>query len=138
MKKDYSFGVIPLRQQSSSWEVFMVRQRQGHWCFPKGHAELGESGQETAVRELQEETGLKVSKWWDVNPAMEQYMIQKAGEQYLKSVVYWVAEVEGQVDLQTEEIMDGEWLAIDNASDRLSFQGLNEYLQNLQSYCRAK
>lgn len=31
----------------------------GEWCFPGGHAEQGESPIETAIREIEEETGLK-------------------------------------------------------------------------------
>ena len=32
---------------------------EGHWDFPKGHVEKGESETQTALRELTEETGIK-------------------------------------------------------------------------------
>lgn len=40
-------------------EVLLIRDRHGYWCFPKGHAELGENLAQAAVREVEEETGLK-------------------------------------------------------------------------------
>lgn len=38
--------------------VLLLRYRSGAWAFPKGHIEPGETPQETAVREVQEETGV--------------------------------------------------------------------------------
>ncbi|WP_299429777.1 NUDIX domain-containing protein, partial [uncultured Meiothermus sp.] len=42
-------------------EVLLIRDKQGYWCFPKGHLEAGESFSQAAVREVEEETGLKGS-----------------------------------------------------------------------------
>lgn len=42
--------------------VLLVRYRgSGAWAFPKGHVELGETLEQTAVREVQEETGVSAS-----------------------------------------------------------------------------
>jgi diadenosine hexaphosphate hydrolase (ATP-forming) len=43
---------------SSGPEVLLVRYRSGAWAFPKGHIEAGERPEQTAVREVQEETGV--------------------------------------------------------------------------------
>lgn len=37
--------------------VLLVRYRSGAWAFPKGHVEAGETLEQTAVREVREETG---------------------------------------------------------------------------------
>jgi len=39
--------------------VLLIRDRQGYWCFPKGHLDVGESLQEAALREVAEETGIR-------------------------------------------------------------------------------
>ncbi len=40
-------------------EVLLIRDRNGYWVFPKGHVETGESPEETAQREVVEETGIE-------------------------------------------------------------------------------
>jgi 8-oxo-dGTP pyrophosphatase MutT (NUDIX family) len=39
-------------------EFFFIKDPYGKWTFPKGHQELGETLAETAIREIQEETGI--------------------------------------------------------------------------------
>ena len=46
---------------SSAGEVLLVRYRSGAWAFPKGHVEPGETLEQTAVREVQEEGGVSAS-----------------------------------------------------------------------------
>lgn len=41
--------------------ILLVRNRRGHWGLPKGHWEAGELLEETAAREVLEETGLQVA-----------------------------------------------------------------------------
>ncbi|MCX7601656.1 MAG: NUDIX hydrolase [Meiothermus sp.] len=40
-------------------KVLLIRDRQGYWCFPKGHLDEGESLEQAALREVEEETGIK-------------------------------------------------------------------------------
>src|SRR3982751_5572377 len=40
-------------------DILMIPDRKGRWTIPKGHVEEGESFEQTAVREVGEETGLK-------------------------------------------------------------------------------
>jgi diadenosine hexaphosphate hydrolase (ATP-forming) len=40
-------------------EVLLIRDRQGFWVFPKGHLDEGESLEQAAVREVEEETGIR-------------------------------------------------------------------------------
>ena len=59
MKREKSCGVLVLRQQEDELYVVLLRHRfGGHWSFPKGHVEAGESERQTALREVREETGL--------------------------------------------------------------------------------
>ena len=49
MKREKSCGVLVLRQQVDELYVVLLRHRfGGHWSFPKGHVEAGESERQTA------------------------------------------------------------------------------------------
>lgn len=53
-------GCVPFRRTKHGIELLVVRNIFGepHWEFPKGAQEVGETDEETALRELREETGL--------------------------------------------------------------------------------
>lgn len=42
----------------SQGNVLLIRDRQGYWVFPKGHTDPGETLEQTALREVLEETGI--------------------------------------------------------------------------------
>jgi len=50
-------GILLLRDARRPREFLLLRHPQ-RWDLPKGHCELGESWQETALRETEEETGI--------------------------------------------------------------------------------
>ena len=60
MRYEKSCGALVFRRASQGLEVLLLKHRAGHWDFPKGHVEAGESEQETALREVLEESGLTV------------------------------------------------------------------------------
>ena len=63
----------------------------GHWAFPKGHVEAGESEEETAMREVREETGAQVR----VRPGYREVTTYSPAKGVTKDVVFFVAEITG-------------------------------------------
>ena len=123
MLKDESFGVIPLRKHEGHWEVFLIQHnRSGYWGFPKGHAESNESSQEAAFRELKEETNLELTQLLEEEPLKEQYTFIMDRRRVFKQVLYFIAEVKGDVKLQKGEIHDGMWLPFPEAIARVTHQ----------------
>lgn len=121
MEKEESFGVIPLSKKSGEWKVFLIQHKKGrYWGFPKGHAESGETAQETAFRELKEETNLDVVRCLQEEPFVEQYQFSKKGSRVEKRVAYFVAEVDGKVKLQQEEIQGGIWVPFPEALTKVT------------------
>lgn len=121
MRKEESFGVVPLSKEKGHWEVFLIQHRGGrYWGFPKGHAEEGEAPLEAALRELKEETNLECLRTLRDEPLMEQYQFLIEGKRVSKRVLYFVAEVKGEVKLQSEEINDGIWLPFSEAMDKVT------------------
>lgn len=91
-------------------EVVMIR-RSGHWDLPKGHIEPGESAEECAVREIEEETGVKGAKITAfLCNTLHAYNVYGAWE--LKNTAWYWLTAEGLVPLtpqRSEGIMSAEW-----------------------------
>ena len=123
MKYEESFGVIPLSKERGHWEVFLIQHRHGgYWGFPKGHAELNETPQEAAFRELKEETHLDFVSFLREEPFMEQYRFFADGKKISKKVFYFVAQVTGEVKLQPEENQAGMLLPLPQALEQVTHQ----------------
>ncbi|MCB1107013.1 MAG: NUDIX domain-containing protein [Chlamydiia bacterium] len=105
--------MVPLTYERGDWDVFLVRHRNGgHWSFPKGHAEKGESPKEAAERELKEETGLEVIRYLDHPYVVEKYQFRREGALVDKTVRFYLAEVTTKYFLQLGEIEEGKWLPL--------------------------
>jgi 8-oxo-dGTP pyrophosphatase MutT (NUDIX family) len=118
---EYAYGIIPLQQRHGEWMVFLIQHRAGHWGFPKGHAESGETSQQTAARELEEETGLTVVSYLSETPFIENYDFFFQKKRIHKTVLYFLAEVTGKVILQEAEIQNGQWFSFSKALEQITF-----------------
>ena len=89
MIKEKSCGVVLYRfADSGSVEILLLHYPGGHWDFPKGHMEEGEKEIQTALRELEEETGIKNVKIIDDFRGKIHYFFVRNGETISKIVVY--------------------------------------------------
>ena len=121
VRQDESFGVVPLKNESGCWAVFLIKHKHGrYWGFPKGHAEAGETPQATAARELKEETNLDLIRFLTNEPLMERYSFMLGGSRIYKRVYYFIAEVSGEISLQKHEISDGSWFPLPDALQKLT------------------
>lgn len=134
MKIEESFGVIPLKKRNKEWYVFLVHHQKGFWAFPKGHAELQETSQEAAARELKEETNLEIVDWLDFPPFVEKYWFTHQGEKVSKTVTYFGALVKGKVIIQLEELAGGQWIKLEKASLLITYPESREVCKQLISF----
>ncbi len=134
VKRETSYGVIPLQRRGRGWRVLMVFHEKGFWAFPKGHADRGEEGQCAAERELREETGLLIDRYLDIPPFEEHYFFRHQGTVISKTVFYWVALVKGRIQLQESEIADSRWVALKKADELATFPQAKELCRQLQSF----
>jgi bis(5'-nucleosidyl)-tetraphosphatase len=118
---DQSYGIIPLRDQGGIWFVCLICHLSGHWAFPKGHPEAGESAKQAAQRELLEESGLTLKAYLSEEYLEETYSFRANGNLINKAVGYFIAEVEGEVQLQIDEVVDFKWVPLVSAFAHLNF-----------------
>ena len=122
MRKELSCGIVPLKRGDNGVEVLLIAHRMGsYWAFPKGHQDPGETDIETAERELKEETGLEIDKYFSKKPYKETYQFYRARQKVSKTVIYFPAFVEGTLALQEEEIVDARWVLLSEAKKHLTF-----------------
>lgn len=122
MKDVNCYGIIPLKNVHGEWHVLLIKHKRGnYWAFPKGHSEAGETPYQSASRELLEETGLSVCQYLADDSVVEHYNFVSRGEQIHKTVTYFLAEVEGQLVLQKEELIDAKWIPLAAAESEISF-----------------
>ncbi len=132
-RSDLSYGIIPVRYVKKGWEVLLVQHGKGHWSFPKGHPDPGEAPQEAARRELEEETGLQVSRFFDLPELEERYQFRYQEDLVHKRVIYFLAEVSGEVKIQEEEITDFRWCHLEEAAERATFPASKELCRSVHS-----
>lgn len=139
MKKDASFGLIPIYQDQQQLEFLLVKHVIGHWAFPKGHAENQESSLETAQREFEEETGVLAYEVDESMTFQEEYYPQKDGQIFHKTVIYYLATIsDKRVKIQPEEIADYGWFDYKTAINRITFPADKKLLREVRKYLMEK
>jgi len=134
IKRIFSAGGIILRLRSGSsirknkpgWEV-LVTQHSGHkgWDFPKGHREIYESEEQTALREVGEEVGVKAEII--ERAGQTQYFYYELGERVLKTVVFYLMKYLEEGEATTAfEVSDQKWLPLDKVEEQLTFKDTKE------------
>lgn len=134
--KEVCYGIIPLRKVEGRWDVFLVKLRSGdHWGFPKGHGLEGEEGKETAQRELYEETGLTIKQFLSEEQLVETYQIIRKQTVISKTVIYYIAEVSGDIALQFDEICDAKWISLAEAESLITYSELRSVCKKALVLC---
>lgn len=98
-----SCGAVVFRRKSGNTEFLLVKNKKGssNWGFPKGHIEAGENEIQTAMREVEEETGIKIQPLDGFRAISEYHPKGKI----VKQVVFFIAEMNGdEITIQQSEI----------------------------------
>jgi 8-oxo-dGTP pyrophosphatase MutT (NUDIX family) len=91
------------------------------WTLPKGTPNAGETREQTAVREVREETGLEV-RITDVLDSIQYSFIQR-GTRIHKTVHYFLMEpTGGDLERHDHEFDKVRWVRFDEAPDLLTFE----------------
>lgn len=131
----YAAGVILWKPSDTGMEVALVhREKYDDWAFAKGKQDPGELLPETAVREVEEETGIKIRlgrKLSVVNYSLS------TGED--KEVHYWVSKVPQKAINKSrftpnDEIAEVRWLTTQKALETLSYQHDRDLLEKVIAF----
>ena len=121
-------GLVQRRRQDGVDEILVVHRRAyDDWSFPKGKLELGESEEDAAVREVEEETGLRCRLEHEL--ATTSY---RDARRRPKTVRYWVmTPISGEL-AAANEIDDARFVPIAEARSLLTYARDVELLEMLE------
>ena len=144
MPREISAGAVIFRRDNDEISYLLLHYRSGHWDFPKGHVEKGETEEETVKREVAEETGIKdikiikgFKKW--IKYAFRQvYDLEeekgKKAPWVFKRVTFYLAETKTDKVKISYEHTGYKWLPYDEALEQLTFQNAKEILKKANDF----
>ncbi|HEY6151184.1 MAG TPA: NUDIX domain-containing protein [Gaiellaceae bacterium] len=132
MRREFSAGGVLVRRLKGDWVMAAIRpagKEPGVWALPKGIIGDGEKPDATALREVEEETGVEgrlVEKLGDVR-----YVYTWAGERVFKVVSFYLLRYSkgrlGDLPPATaHEVAEVRWLPLEEAPGLLAYKGERE------------
>jgi len=135
MTLEKSCGAIVFRKFHGNVEVLLIKHANGgHWSFPKGHVEDGETEVETATREIFEETGISVM----MDQSFRQSISYSPRKETQKEVVYFIAKaINVDYAPQPEEIAEVKWSQLESAYSILTYENDRQILSKATPYLKS-
>jgi len=141
-----SVGAVIFRREDDIIKYLLLHYQSGHWDFPKGHIEEGESDTETLKREVAEETAITDLEILPGFKKQIRYFYQAKGEELeerkrdkrpmriMKRVAYYTAETKTEKVKISFEHTGFEWLDYNKALERITYKNSKEVLKEAKNY----
>lgn len=135
MPVEKSAGAIIFRKEEGKIYYLLLhypsgaRARKDYWDLPKGHIEKGEKAEETVIREIEEETGLKDVKFIEGFKETIKYFFKSEEKNILKFVTFYLLETkENKIKISFEHI-NYKWLIYTESLKQLKFKNAKEIIK---------
>ncbi|XMB71490.1 NUDIX domain-containing protein [Mycoplasmatota bacterium WC30] len=115
MIKEKSCGCIVFNEEN---QVLLVKMKLGHWSFPKGHVEAEETEEETALREVKEETNIDCV----IMNSFREISTYSPYPGVIKDVVFFIAKsIKNDITIQETEIAESGFYNVQEAKKLITF-----------------
>ena len=157
MIRELSAGGVVVRQTQKGWEIAVIEPRKEPakpgqtpgktsqkklLALPKGLVDPGEDPQETAIREVFEETGLRASVTVKLGDTRYVYVRTWGDQERVFKIVsfYLLLYESGTIDDVAPEmrieVKQALWIGLDEAAAKLAYRGEKDMVKRAQSYLR--
>lgn len=135
-----SAGIIVFYQpEASPPKYLLLHYQSGHWGFPKGHIEKGETEEQTVLRELFKETGLQhVFMLGGFKGSINYYFTKKGDQPVYKEVVFFLAQSPSKNVTISDEHIGFRWLPYETALKAITFKNEQDLLKKADEWIRTK
>ncbi|MDD5585074.1 MAG: NUDIX domain-containing protein [Candidatus Omnitrophica bacterium] len=128
--REFSSGGVIIKIADSDIKVLLIEDSYGHWTWPKGNIEKGETSEQAAIREISEEVGLTNVRLIEKIDKV-QYFYRLKGRLIFKIVYIYLFEANGNEGLKVlkSEIEDAQWLSSKEALQKIEYKGAKKILK---------
>jgi 8-oxo-dGTP pyrophosphatase MutT (NUDIX family) len=121
MLVEKSAGAVVFRKEDGKIKFLILKYKfkSEYWDFPRGNIEEGEKPEDTALREIREETGIENVKILKNFKEVVKWIYRRGNELVSKEVIYFLAQTEEEKVKLSKEHIGYEWLDYENALKRL-------------------
>jgi bis(5'-nucleosidyl)-tetraphosphatase len=140
MIEELSSGAVIFRDDPvRKLRLFLVlHYPAGHWDFPKGAVEKGETEEQAARREIMEETGIRIDSFLPAFRKEIEYHYRRQDMLAHKRVVFYLAKTnESRVRISFEH-SGYDWLSFEQSVRRLTFENARSVLREANSWLQRK
>lgn len=138
MKTVASAGIVTYIRENSTIYYLLLHYPSGHWDFPKGKLEPGETKEQAAARELKEETGLTAVVNEGFEEPINYFFKDQEGNTVAKTVFFFVGLGSSKEVQVSHEHQGYVWLTYHDALTRLSYQNAKEILKKAHLFLHTK
>lgn len=132
--RERSAGAVVYCIEHGRPTYLLLHYEAGHWDFPKGNIEKGETVETTARREIGEETGIREIAFEPGFKTGIKYFFKREGQTVFKTVDFLLARTEEKDVKLSFEHIGYEWLPFEDALDRLTYKTAKEVLVKADEY----
>src|SRR5438874_973014 len=157
MLREISAGAVVVRKGPEGWEMAVIEpQREANsleksdkkrqkqvLALPKGIVDPGEKSEETAIREVREETGIQGAKLAKLSDIKYMYVRSWGDKQRVFKIVsfYLLRYEAGEIDeIKPEmriEVKQAMWVPLDEAESKLAYRGERDMVRRAQEYLKS-
>lgn len=132
--EEFSAGIVLFRPHDDKRKYLLLHYPSGHFDFPKGHLEAGETEKQAAIRELEEETGVSEVRVLDGFLEKIVYFFKRKGQLIHKTVTFFLGETTGSDVKISHEHQGYLWLDYSSALSKITFENAREILRRAEKF----